>query len=47
MGDITTLKVRKETRARLAELGAKNETYDQIIKRLIDFYRQKASGGCS
>ena len=38
MGDITTLKIRKQTREQLAEVGPKKETYDDIIRRL--FYRK-------
>ena len=34
--DITVIRVRKETRERLAELGKKKETYDDIICRLIE-----------
>ena len=34
--DITVIRVRKETRDMLAELGKKKETYDDIICRLID-----------
>lgn len=40
MGDVTTIKIRKETRDRLAELGSKRETYDQIINRLMEFYKK-------
>ena len=32
---MTTLLVRKETRDALKSLGAKGETYDQILQRLI------------
>ena len=35
MAEITTVKVTKRTRERLAELGKKNETYEEIIQRLI------------
>jgi len=45
MTNITTVKVKRETRDRLVELGNKKETYDQIINRLIDFYKLNASGG--
>jgi len=34
--DITVIRVRKETRDRLAEIGKKKETYDDIICRLIE-----------
>ncbi len=38
MDAITTVKVTKKTRQKLAELGKKNETYEEIIGRLIEFY---------
>jgi hypothetical protein len=39
------LKVSPETHRELTNLGKKNESYDEIIKRLIIFYKenQKAS----
>lgn len=36
---MTTVKVRPETKKILAELGKKEDTYDEIIVRLIEFYR--------
>lgn len=41
MGEVTTLKVHKETREKLAELGTKREIYDDIIRRLIQFYLKR------
>ena len=38
MAEITTVKVTKRTREKLAELGKKNETYEDIIEKLITFY---------
>lgn len=38
MGEITTVKVTKKTREKLAEIGSKEETYEDIIRRLIQFY---------
>ena len=38
MEDITTIMVKKETRDILKELGKKGETYDDIIRRLIDLW---------
>ena len=38
MAEITTVKVTRKTRDKLAELGKKNETYEDIIERLIEFY---------
>jgi hypothetical protein len=40
MGEITTVKPSKKTRDRLAELGSKGETYEDIIRRLIEFYKK-------
>lgn len=40
MGDITTLKVQKKTRDRLATMGSKRETYDKILQRLMNFYEK-------
>ena len=34
--DGTTIRVTIETRDRLAKLGAKNDSYDDIVKRLLD-----------
>jgi hypothetical protein len=42
MSQVTTVKVKKETRKMLAKLGSKDETYDDIIKRLIHFYRKNS-----
>jgi len=36
----TTVKVRLETKKLLAELGKKDDTYDDVIVRLIEFYRK-------
>jgi len=35
MEDVTTIQVTKETRKRLASIGRKSETYDDVIKRVI------------
>ena len=32
----TTIKVTKKTRNRLAKLGSKDETFDQLINRILD-----------
>ena len=42
MADITTIKVTKRTREKLAELGKKNETYEDIIEKLIEFYTNRS-----
>ncbi|MEM2175486.1 MAG: hypothetical protein QXI58_07710 [Candidatus Micrarchaeia archaeon] len=36
--EITTIKLKKQTKKMLEELGKKNETYDDIIKKLIEYY---------
>lgn len=36
--DATTIKILKSTRERLADLGKKQDTYDEIVNRLIDSY---------
>ena len=38
--DVTTIKVSKRTRDELAKLGNKNETYEDIIKKLIHCYKK-------
>jgi len=42
MNKITSLRVTRETRNRLAEMGSKDETFDQIIQRLIEFYKKNS-----
>ncbi len=37
---LTSIKIQMTTRDRLVELGKKNESYDTIINKLIDFYEQ-------
>jgi len=39
---ITTIQVYPETRGELIKIGAKNETYDEIIWRLIKVYRKNS-----
>jgi len=38
--NLTTVKIRKDTRERLASMGSKKETYNDIINRLMDRYEQ-------
>lgn len=38
---LTTIKIQTETRDKLADLGKKSESYDTILNRLIDFYKEK------
>jgi hypothetical protein len=40
----TTITVSKETHQRLINLGRKNETFDEIIQRLIRFYENHKGG---
>jgi hypothetical protein len=37
----TTIKVKKTTRDELAMLGHKGESWDSIVKRLIDFWQDQ------
>ena len=37
------MKVKPETRNMLAELGKKEDTYDAIIVRLIEFYNKNST----
>lgn len=39
----TTVELEKKTREKLKELGAKGETYDSILNRIIDFYLERKS----
>jgi len=39
MGKSTTIQLLAETRDELKALGSKGETYDEIIKRLIQAYK--------
>jgi hypothetical protein len=36
----TTIQLFNETKAELDSLGSKNETYDEIVKRLIEAYKE-------
>lgn len=38
--EITTIPIRKATRDRLRELGRMNDTYDDLIERLMDVYEK-------
>lgn len=40
MRDYTSIRVEKEIRDRLDTLGKRRESYNEIIKRLIDFFEQ-------
>lgn len=42
MEEATSLRVSRETRNRLSGIGSKDDTFDKIIQRLIDFYENSA-----
>lgn len=42
MGEITTIKLKKETKKQLARIGTKEDTYEDIVSRLIQFYRENS-----
>jgi len=42
MDELTTVRITKRTREKLAELGSKKETYEDIIQRLIEFYKKNS-----
>ncbi len=37
----TTIRIQTATRDRLVDLGKKNESYDTIINKLVDFYENR------
>jgi hypothetical protein len=38
---VTTIQLEKKTRDRLMDLGKKGESYDQIINKLVDFWKKR------
>ena len=42
MADMTTIQISKVTREELRQLGTKGETYDQVIKRLMEAAKKMA-----
>lgn len=40
MAQITTIQIQKDTREMLREFGHKGETYDQLIRRLMEAARK-------
>jgi predicted CopG family antitoxin len=42
MKQMTTVKVRRETKKMLADMGKKEDTYDDVIMRLIEFYNKNS-----
>ena len=40
---MTTVKVRPETKKMLAELGKKGDTYNDIIERLLTYYKDNGA----
>jgi predicted DNA-binding protein len=43
MDELTSIKLRRETREKLKNLGRKGESYDQIINKLIEFYLERCN----
>ena len=43
MSEITTVKLRRATKEKLAKLGNKDESYDAIIQRVLEFYLRNAT----
>ena len=41
MKDMTTIPIKKETRDMLKEMGKKGETYDEIIRRLLEAWKSQ------
>lgn len=37
----TNIQISRKTRDRLAEIGSKDDTYDDIIQRLLDAYSEE------
>ena len=42
MSDKTSIQVSQETKNRLTQLGLKGDTYDDIIRRLLDKHSKKS-----
>jgi predicted RNA-binding protein YlqC (UPF0109 family) len=40
--EITTIQISIKTRDELKEIGKKGETYDTIVKNLLETYKKKA-----
>lgn len=41
MNDKTNIQVKRTTRDALAELGHKGDSYDKIVRMLIEFYKRE------
>jgi hypothetical protein len=41
---ITTIKLRQKTKDELAKLGAKGDSYEVIVRRLLQHYKFKKAG---
>jgi len=39
--EVTTIQIKKETREELKSLGSKGETYDEIIRKLIEHKKER------
>jgi len=45
MDDITTISLERKTRDKLAELGNKDDNFDDIVNRLIASYKESEKEG--
>jgi len=43
LDELTSIKLRRETRDKLRSLGRKGESYDQIINKLIESYLERCN----
>lgn len=41
MADLTTIQVGKETREELKQFGVKDETYDEILRKMMEMARKQ------
>jgi hypothetical protein len=41
LGEMTSIKVKKATRDRLSDFGKKSETYDDVLNKLMDAYKNR------
>jgi len=41
----TTIRIKIETKKKLDEIGKKNETYTDVIERLLEFYKRGGANG--
>jgi uroporphyrinogen-III synthase len=41
MADLTTIQIGKETREELKQFGVKDETYDEILQKMMEMARKQ------